>query len=194
MKIEKSLFHEEVVPVFMIFIILFIMTILSDLLLHLFNLVWVGRYLGILGTIIIVLSFLYSLRKRKIIRIGRPKMLLKLHEVMAWLGILMILVHSGVHFYAVMPWIATIAMIIVMISGLTGKYLLGRSQRELMSKMNEFRQKGISSIEIEKKVFWDAITLDVMKKWRAVHYPITLVFSILAIGHILSILMFWQWK
>jgi hypothetical protein len=194
MTIEKSLFRKEVVPVFMIFVLLIVATILTDLILHLFKLVWIGRYLGISGTIIIVLSFLYSLRKRKIIHIGKPKILLNLHEIMAWLGTLMILVHSGVHFYAILPWLATIAMIIVVISGLTGKYLLGRSQRELMSRMNEYKQKGMSTVQIEKEVFWDAITLDVMKKWRAVHYPITLVFSVLALGHILSIFIYWQWK
>ncbi len=194
MAIEKSLFRKEVVPVFMIFVLLIVATILTDLILHLFKLVWIGRYLGISGTIIIVLSFLYSLRKRKIIHTGKPKILLNLHEFMAWLGTLMILVHSGVHFYAILPWLATIAMIIVVISGLTGKYLLGRSQRQLMSRMNEFKQKGMSTVQIEKEVFWDAITLDVMKKWRAVHYPITLVFSVLALGHILSIFIYWQWK
>jgi hypothetical protein len=194
MSAEKSLFRQEVIPVLIIFILLIIVTILADLILHLFKLVWIGRYLGISGTIIIVLSFLYSLRKRKIIRIGRPKMLLNLHEIMAWFGTLMILVHSGIHFYAVLPWFATIAMVIVVISGLTGKYLLGRSQRILMSKINGFKNNGVASIDIEKEVFWDAITLDVMKKWRAVHYPITLVFGFLVIIHILSIFMFWQWK
>jgi hypothetical protein len=194
MSTEKSLFRKEVIPVFIIFTLLIIATILADLILHLFELVWIGRYLGILGTIIIILSFFYSLRKRKIFHIGRPKMLLNLHEIMAWFGTLLILVHSGVHFYAVLPWFATLAMVIVVMSGLTGKYLLGRSQRILMSKINEFEKNGMALIDVEKEVFWDAITLDVMKKWRVVHYPITLVFGVLAIIHILSIFMFWQWK
>jgi hypothetical protein len=33
-----------------------------------------------------------------------------------------------------------------------------------------------------------------MKKWRAVHLPITLAFAVLGITHILSILLFWEWK
>ena len=48
--------------------------------------------------------------------------------------------------------------------------------------------------ELEKKLFWDATTFDVMKKWRAVHLPITLAFAVLGITHILSIFLFWQWR
>jgi len=33
-----------------------------------------------------------------------------------------------------------------------------------------------------------------MKQWRRVHLPITLAFAVLGITHILSILLFWQWK
>ena len=47
---------------------------------------------------------------------------------------------------------------------------------------------------MEKRLFWDATTFDLMKKWRAVHLPITLAFAVLGITHILSIFLFWQWK
>lgn len=33
-----------------------------------------------------------------------------------------------------------------------------------------------------------------MKKWRSVHLPITLAFAVLGVGHIVSILLFWQWQ
>ncbi len=51
--------------------------------------------LGIPGTLLILFSFLYSMRKRKLIQVGRPKTLLRLHEVLTWAGALMILVHAG---------------------------------------------------------------------------------------------------
>jgi hypothetical protein len=37
------------------------------------------------------------------------------------------------------------------------------------------------------------VTLDAMTKWRKVHIPIFIVFVILALGHIISIFLFWGW-
>ncbi len=167
---------------------------MADFLLHLFNLVWIGRYLGIPGTFFILLSFMYSLRKRKVIHVGKPKVLLNMHEFFTWFGSLLILVHAGIHFNAILPWLAVIAMLVNVISGLTGKFLLDRSRRQLAAKKELFQQKGMTDAEVDKAIFWDAVTLDLMKKWRAVHFPITLAFSVLALGHILAIFIFWQWR
>jgi len=191
---KNSLFQSEVVPFFLTFTVLILVTLIADFLLHQFQLVWIGRYLGIPGTILILLSFLYSLRKRKTIQIGHPKFWLNLHGFLTWFGVLMILVHAGIHFYAILPWLAVIAMLINLISGLTGKFLLNRAQRFLTSKKADLSQQGLSAKHIEKEIFWDAVTFDVMKKWRAVHFPITLVFSVLSLVHIISIFLFWEWK
>jgi hypothetical protein len=191
---KNSLFWKEVVPFFLTFALLIVATIIMDFLLHQFQLVWIGRYLGIPGTILSLLSFLYSLRKRKMIHIGTPKLLLNLHIFLTWFGVLLILVHAGVHFYAILPWLAVIAMLVNVISGLTGKFLLNRAQRYLSSKKADLLQQGMSTKGIEKEIFWDAVTLDLMKKWRAVHFPITLVFSVLSLIHIISIFLFWEWK
>lgn len=191
---ERSLFRKEVAPFLVMFMALIIATTIFDALLHLFDLVWVGRYLGIPGSILILLSFIYSLRKRRVISVGNPKTLLYLHILFTWIGALMILVHAGVHIYAILPWLALLAMLINVISGMTGMYLLNRSRRFLAEKKEAFAQQELSEKAIEKKLFWDATTFDLMKKWRVVHLPITLVFVVLAIIHIVSIFMFWQWK
>jgi hypothetical protein len=103
-------------------------------------------------------------------------------------------VHAGIHIYTILPWLALIAMLVNVISGMTGKYLLDRSRRFLAEKKEVYAQQGLSEEAIEKKLFWDATAFDLMKKWRAVHLPITLVFAVLGITHILSIFLFWQWK
>jgi len=191
---EQSLIRKEVMPFLKMFSALILATLITDALLHLFELVWVGRWLGIPGTILILLSFFYSMRKRKVISFGNPRTLLILHETLTWLGALMILVHAGIHIYTILPWLALIAMLINVISGMTGKYLLGRARFFLAEKKEVYSQQGLSAEEIERKLFWDATTFDVMKKWRAVHLPITLAFAVLGMTHILSILFFWQWK
>jgi hypothetical protein len=191
---KNSLVRKEILPFAMILGGLLITAIITDAVLHLLDMIWIGRWLGIPGTLLILLSFLYSLRKRKKISFGKPKILLALHETMAWVGALMILVHAGIHIYTILPWLALAAMLINVISGMTGKYLLDRSRRFLAEKKDFYLEKGLSDKEVDRKLFWDATTYDVMKKWRAVHLPITMAFVALSITHILSILMFWQWK
>ena len=191
---ERSLIRKEVFPFLVMFGSLILVTIITDALLHHFELVWIGRWLGIPGVILILLSFFYSMRKRKVISFGKPRTLLILHETLTWLGALMILVHAGIHIYTILPWLALIAMLINVISGMTGKFLLDRSRRFLAEKKEVYLQQGLSDEAIEKKLFWDATAFDLMKKWRAVHLPITLAFAVLGITHILSIFLFWQWR
>jgi len=191
---ERSLFRRDLLPFLLLFALLLLLTLLADALLHRFDLVWIGRYLGIPGTLLILFSFGYSLRKRKRIRRGNPKTLLHLHELFTWLGSLMILVHAGVHFNAILPWLALVAMLVNVISGLVGKLLLERSRRHLAAKREVFQQQGLSGEGMEKALFWDAVTLEAMKKWRAVHFPISLAFAVLGLGHILTIFLFWQWQ
>jgi hypothetical protein len=192
--LQRSLIRKEVMPFLAAFGSLILATMVIDFMLHQFGLVWIGRYLGIPGTILILLSFLYSLRKRKRIKFGAPKTLLALHETLAWLGSLMILVHAGIHIYDILPWLALVAMLVNVISGMTGKYLLDRARGFLKDKREAYTSRGMTEAEIEKQLFWDATTFDLMKKWRAVHMPITLAFAGLGIAHILSIFLFWQWK
>lgn len=191
---ERSLISKEVIPFLGMFGALILATIITDAVLHQFELVWIGRWLGIPGVLLILLSFFYSMRKRKIISFGKPKNLLILHETLTWIGALMILVHAGIHIYTILPWLALAAMLINVISGMTGKFLMDRSRRFLAEKKATYSQQGLTEEEIEKKLFWDATTFDLMKKWRAVHLPITLAFAVLGITHILSIFLFWEWK
>lgn len=191
---KSSLIIKEVLPFLAMFGLLILATIITDAQLHQFDLVWIGRWLGIPGTILILLSFFYSLRKRKIVRFGDPKALLSLHEVLTWIGSLMILVHAGIHIYTILPWMALIAMLINVISGMTGTYLLGRSRRLLAEKKEIYSLQGMSEKEIKKNLFWDATTCDLMRRWRTVHLPITWAFAVLGITHILSVLLFWRWK
>lgn len=190
---SRSLVTKEVIPFFALFGSLIIATMIIDFLLHQFDFIWIGRWLGIPGTLLILSSFFYSMRKRKVINFGKPKTLLTLHETLTWMGALLILVHAGIHVYAILPWLALIAMVINVISGMTGKYLLQRSRRFLTEKKEAYQKQGLSENAIEKQLFWDATTYDLMKKWRVVHLPITLAFAVLGLTHILSILLFWEW-
>jgi hypothetical protein len=190
---KTSLWRRHVLPFILLLGLLAAATLAGDYALHRLNLVWVGRYLGIPGTLLIIASLVYSIRKRKYISSGNPKTLLKLHEFGAWLGSLMVLIHAGIHFNALLPWLATVAMAVNVVSGMVGKLLLERSRRHVQGQRDHFQLRGLSKPEVEQAVFWDAVTVDAMKQWRAVHIPIFLVFVVLALGHIVSIFLFWGW-
>ena len=87
-------------------------TVAIDAALHAAGLAWVGRYLGIPGTLLILLSLTYSLRKRGRIHWGSPRTLLAFHQWAGWAGASLVLVHAGLHFEAILPWVATVAMCI----------------------------------------------------------------------------------
>lgn len=189
----SSLWRQHVLPFTLLVGLLAVATLLGDYVLHRLDLVWVGRYLGIPGTLLIIGSLIYSLRKRKYIKVGNPKSLLTLHEFCAWLGSLFVLIHAGIHFNAILPWLATLAMGINVISGMVGKLLLDRSRQHMQGQREHFQLRGLSRPAVEQAVFWDAVTYDAMTKWRKVHIPIFVVFAVLSVGHILSIFLFWGW-
>jgi hypothetical protein len=190
---KPSLWREHVLPFGLILGLLATATLAGDYALHRLNLVWVGRYLGIPGTLLIIGSLVYSLRKRKHIQSGNPKTLLKWHEFGAWLGSLMVLLHAGIHFNAILPWLATAAMAVNVVSGMVGKVLLERARRHVQGEREHFQLRGLSRPEVEQAVFWDAVTVDAMTQWRRVHIPIFIAFSALALGHIFSVFLFWGW-
>ncbi|MEB0140650.1 hypothetical protein QN363_16600 [Undibacterium sp. CCC2.1] len=190
---KMSLMREQVLPFSLLTGVLAVITLAGDYVLHRLNLVWVGRYLGILGTLLIIVSFAYSMRKRKYMLSGNPGYLLKLHEFSAWLGSAMILLHAGIHFNAILPWLATVAMSINVVSGMIGKFLLLRARRHVQGERQQFQLRGMSKPEVEQAVFWDALTVGAMAQWRKVHIPIFIVFLVLSLAHIMSIFLFWGW-
>jgi hypothetical protein len=187
---KQSIITKDLIPFVVWFSTLIFGAIFIDLILHFFDIVFVGRYLGYLGTATILCSFLYSLNKRKIIKMSTPKMLLDYHEYLALSGSIMILVHAGIHFNAVLPWLAVLMLLVNVISGLTGKHLLAKANQTLRDRKKEMKDQGESEEEIKRDVFLDAIIMDSMKNWRKVHLPITFFLGLFSVIHIISALFF----
>ncbi|MBK8584352.1 MAG: hypothetical protein IPN88_02480 [Bacteroidetes bacterium] len=132
---KKPLLVKYVLPFFQWYALMILIAIAIDYLFHQLDLVWIGRYLGVLG----------------------------------WLAILMLLI--------------TVA------SGLVGKFLLKKANESLKERKQHWITIGMSNEEVEKNTF-DSITVDLMKKWRVVHLPITLILGILSLMHIVTVIMF----
>ena len=187
---KLPIFIKQVLPFLFLYSLMIFITIIIDYILHYYHLVFIGRYLGLIGTCIILISFVYSLRKRKIIQSGSPKELLKMHEYLAWIGSVLILVHAGIHFNALLPWLAILMLLINVASGLVGKFLLKNATLSLSASRQELIASGMTLEEADKKLFFDTITVDAMKKWRVVHLPIAFTLGILSLLHIITILIF----
>jgi hypothetical protein len=191
---SARLWRHEVLPFMASFAALALAALAADAALHLLDAVWIGRYLGIPGTLLIIGSTVYSMRKRKLIRHGQPARLLKWHEGLAWVGSLLVLVHAGIHFNAILGWLAVWAMLVNVGSGLTGKLLLDRSRRRLDEARQRLRSEGLTDPQLQDRLYWDSLTFDAVRKWRVIHFPITLAFTVLAGGHIVAVFLFWGWR
>ena len=165
MPLPARLLRREVLPFLASYAALALLALAIDGLLHRFGLLWVGRWLGIPGALLIFGSTAaYSLRKRRLIRRGHPAKVLRWHEALAWLGSLLVLVHAGVHFNAILGWLAVWAMLINVGSGLTGKFLLDRSRRRMEEARQRMRDRGLAEEELEDRLYWDSLTFDAVKQ------------------------------
>jgi len=85
------------------------------------------------------------------------------------------------------------AMGIKLVSGLVWKKLLKQSKQFVQTERENFAAQGLSAVEIERSIYWDALAVKTMAQWRKVHIPIFIMFAVLVIGHIFSIFLFWGW-
>lgn len=191
---NRSVFRAEVLPSAWGFALLIAAAIATDALLHAANLAWIGRWLGIPGVLLIISSFAYSLRKRSLVASGSPSQLLGRHVHLTWAGSMLVLVHAGIHLNGWLAWAALAAMLVNVASGYVGRVLLARARRRVEARREALRAGGASEEAVAQALFWDAAGVDVMKRWRAVHFPITTVFGVLALAHIVTILLLWGWR
>jgi len=180
-------------PSALIFVALVGAALLLDVVFHRLALAPIGRSLGLVGTLVLLFSFAYSLRKRKWISVGQPKKLLSLHEVMGWVGALLLLVHGGIHFNALVPWLALVLLLVVVGSGLTGKYLLKDARESLKGRETELKAQGLAAPQIERELLVHALLVRKMQNWRKVHMPLTMIFTGLALVHIVATVVLGSW-
>lgn len=192
-RVTRRFALRQILPFAMAFLTLLVSAIAADFLLHQIARPDVGRQLGWIGASVLLVSFLYSLRKRKLVPWGQPKRLLALHESLGWVGAVLLLVHGGVHFNAEIPWLAIAALLVVVVSGLTGKYLLARAREALRERESELKRQGIEATAIEREIMAQALLVRSMQNWRAIHLPLTMVFLGFALVHVVATFIMWRW-
>jgi len=99
-------------------------------------------------------------------------------------------VHAGIHFNAILPWLAVVMLLINVASGLVGKFLLRRSMESLRVSRQALTDTGMTKEAVDKELFLDSIVVDAMDQWRTIHLPIAFLFGLFSLLHIITIFMF----
>lgn len=149
-----------------------------------------GHVVGWIGTAVTLLVFMHSLKKRHGLKLGTPKLWLRVHLVAGVVGPLLILVHSGAHFHAIVPALAMGAMAVVVISGIVGQAIHLLALRTLSQQRRQFIQEGLSHDVIEARLDELASEEELFRRWRTIHVPLTITFAVLAGVHVLGALYF----
>jgi hypothetical protein len=148
-----------------------------------------GHALGVLGAFLLVVVFLYPIRKYFLKR-GRLSEWLAWHMVLGFVGPLLVIVHGAFHFHALLPLLASLAMVLSVMSGLVGRYLVTDARRALCGLEQQLRQQGLSAADREQTLLIRASSVRAMTRWRMVHYPIAAVLLTLMVFHVISALYF----
>ncbi len=141
-------------------------------------------FTGVLGTMLVILSFGYSMRKRKKVFVaGSMKGWLWSHEWLAVIGTVVIFIHTGNHFNALVPIITLLFMFTTFISGLTGKYVYNEAKGKLTGMKTGLKKEGLSENEIEERVAALTIASNALSRWRNVHMPFVSILSVMVLYH-----------
>lgn len=150
---------------------------------------------GIIGTLLVILSFGYSMRKRKkLFKSGGMKGWLRGHEWLAILGTVIIFVHTGTHFHGIVAIITLIFMFIAFISGLIGRYVYDNVRAEMKYKKEALKKDGLSDKEIEESLAGLATASEALSKWRLYHMPVISILGVMVVYHTIAALYYGGFK
>lgn len=151
---------------------------------------------GTVGTSLILISIIYSLRRRKMIfKSGSLRHWLTAHEWLAIVGTGLVFIHGGFYGHAVVPLITTGVMLVTVVSGLTGRYLYLHVSKELMLRRKEMEEKSLAKNEVDEALSSLVSAHRIMKHWRTIHVPIVFALAMTVSYHVLSALYyegFWR--
>ena len=149
-----------------------------------------GHVVGWLGLAVIFSVFVYSVKKRFDRKGGWPKAWFMVHQVAGILGPMLILVHAGSHFHALVPLLTLIFMVIVVVSGVIGVAVHRKALSLLNSTRKELVSLGLSQADIEDRLYALVSGEETFRVWQIIHVPMVMIFLALLAAHILGALYF----
>lgn len=149
-----------------------------------------GHVTGWIGLAVILLVFLYPIRKR----VGQnrmwPRGWFQVHMVAGVVGPLLIVLHAGAHLHALVPILAMVSMGIVVLSGIIGQAVHYLALRTLNEERRQLLQQGVGPVEAEVRLHAVASREETFRVWQLIHAPMTLLFMVLVVLHIVGTMFF----
>lgn len=150
---------------------------------------------GIIGTLLVIFSFGYSMWKRKkLFTSDGMRGWLRGHEWPAIVGTVILLVHTGNHLHAIVPLITLIFIFTAFTSGLIGRYVYDNVRAELKLRKESFKKDGLSEQEIKESLTSLNIASEALAKWQLYHMPAIAILGIMVIYHAVSALYYSGFK
>jgi len=149
-----------------------------------------GHVVGWVGLAVILTVFVYSVKKRFDCKTGWPKTWFMVHQVAGILGPMLILVHAGWHFHALVPVLTLIVMGIVVVSGVIGVAVHRKALTSLNDTRKELLSLGLSQADIEDRLYDLVSGEETFRVWQFIHVPTVMLFLALLAAHILGALYF----
>jgi len=149
-----------------------------------------GHVVGWFGLAVIFSVFIYSVKKRFGRKAGWPKAWFMVHQVAGIIGPLLILIHAGWHFHALVPVLTLIVMGIVVVSGVIGVAVHRKALSLLNSTRKELVRQGLSQADIEDRLYGLVSGEETFRVWQIIHVPMVMLFLALLASHILGALYF----
>lgn len=138
----------------------------------------IGYWLGIAGGVVILSVLLYPLRKRHAgsTRWGKIAKWFKLHMVMGTIGPALIIIHSNFELQSINATVAMGAMLLVVTSGVIGRFLYSKIHKGLYGTKTEVRSLVLEAEALQKAfgddMEWAPEIMDKLKTFkRAIIQP-----------------------
>lgn len=141
-----------------------------------------GINLAYTGTLLGIVSLLYSLRKKHVIKIGSLRWWLGFHVLVGALSLLLVLGHGQYRYQALLPGLLIFLAIAIGITGFFGWHLYLTTFKTLLGE--------IKSMEEEEEYFMARMASSAFRFWRFVHVLASFAAMCLTISHGLSLIIF----
>lgn len=149
-----------------------------------------GHITGWIGLAVILLVFVYPVRRRLAKNRTWPRGWFQVHMVAGVAGPLLIVLHSGAHLHALVPVLAMVAMGIVALSGIIGEAVHYLALRTLNEERRQLVRQGVSPEEAAVRLQDVASREETFRMWQLIHAPMTLMFMVLVVVHVIGALYF----
>jgi cytochrome b561 len=149
-----------------------------------------GHVVGWIGLAAIFSVFVYSVKKRFDRKAGWPKAWFMVHQVAGIVGPLVILIHAGWHFHALVPLLTLIVLGIVVVSGVIGVAVHRKALSLLNSTRKELVSLGLSQADIEDRLYGLVSGEEIFRVWQIIHVPMVMLFLALVVLHVFGALYF----